>query len=337
FELTGFPEADLMGRDVVEALHFSDAKPVELAREWGVRRLNEQLSIRTPAGCSSRSRPGAADLDPARRAQLGGERAVLATGPARVADAAAVPDEKVWEPRPVLARHEPDEVALDLHGILLPREREPLREPADVGVDDDSLRGAALGRDDVGGLPRHARELQELVERLRHLAVVVLEQPLHRPAQRLRLLAIEPGRVDVALELLDRHREVVLRPAVLPEEVLGDAVDVHVGGLRREQHRHEELQRVLEAKRDPRVGVLDGEPLDHGTDPLLLRSDALASRLGEIAPRHQRRMLTARAATSSSVTIDTADCSSMSIFARRVSGIVSVGLNALAFVKARYR
>jgi hypothetical protein len=50
FELTGFPEADLMGRDLVEALQFSDAKPVELAREWGVRRLNEQLSIMTRGG-----------------------------------------------------------------------------------------------------------------------------------------------------------------------------------------------------------------------------------------------------------------------------------------------
>jgi hypothetical protein len=50
FELTGFEEADLMGRDVVDALAFSDAKPVDLAREWGVRRLGEKLSIRTRAG-----------------------------------------------------------------------------------------------------------------------------------------------------------------------------------------------------------------------------------------------------------------------------------------------
>ena len=50
FELTGFPEADLMGRDLVEALKFSDTNPVELAREWGVRRLNEHLTITTRAG-----------------------------------------------------------------------------------------------------------------------------------------------------------------------------------------------------------------------------------------------------------------------------------------------
>ena len=54
FELTGFPEADLLGRDIVEALQFSDDKPVELAREWGVRRLNEQLSIRTRGGSEKR-------------------------------------------------------------------------------------------------------------------------------------------------------------------------------------------------------------------------------------------------------------------------------------------
>ena len=50
FELTGFQEAALMGRDLVEALTLSDAQPVELVREWGVRRLGEQLTIRTSAG-----------------------------------------------------------------------------------------------------------------------------------------------------------------------------------------------------------------------------------------------------------------------------------------------
>ena len=50
FELTGFQEGDLMGRDVVEVLTLSDPKPVELVREWGVRRLGEKLSIRTRAG-----------------------------------------------------------------------------------------------------------------------------------------------------------------------------------------------------------------------------------------------------------------------------------------------
>ena len=43
-------------------------------------------------------------------------------------------------------------------------------------------------------------------------------------------------------------------------------------------------------------------------------------------------MFTARAATSSTVTAESADSESISIFARRVSGIASVGLNAIEFV-----
>jgi PAS domain S-box-containing protein len=54
FELTGFSEADLMGRDVVEAFGLNgfdeQRNPAKLALEWGVRRLGEQLELRTRAG-----------------------------------------------------------------------------------------------------------------------------------------------------------------------------------------------------------------------------------------------------------------------------------------------
>ncbi len=58
FELTGYRDVDLIGRDVVDALGLSgfDAKanPAELALEWGVRRLGEQLEVRTRAGLTKR-------------------------------------------------------------------------------------------------------------------------------------------------------------------------------------------------------------------------------------------------------------------------------------------
>jgi hypothetical protein len=54
FELTGWQERDLLGGDVVEALGlagFEDGRnPAALALEWGVRRLGENLRIRTRAG-----------------------------------------------------------------------------------------------------------------------------------------------------------------------------------------------------------------------------------------------------------------------------------------------
>lgn len=62
FELTGFREQDLLGRDVASALALSDTAPLELAREWGVRRLGEELELRTRAGLT---RPVVVDLFPA--------------------------------------------------------------------------------------------------------------------------------------------------------------------------------------------------------------------------------------------------------------------------------
>jgi len=44
--------------------------------------------------------------------------------------------------------------------------------------------------------------------------------------------------------------------------------------------------------------------------------------------------LTARAATSATVKSEASDCTAISIFADCVSGIVSVGLNAVALVNA---
>jgi hypothetical protein len=47
-------------------------------------------------------------------------------------------------------------------------------------------------------------------------------------------------------------------------------------------------------------------------------------------------MFTARAATSSTVVAEIADSVSIIIFTRRVSGIASVGLKAIAFVNETY-
>jgi PAS domain S-box-containing protein len=54
FELTGFREHELMGKDVVEAFGLqgfeASKNPIAFALEWGVRRLGEQLELRSRAG-----------------------------------------------------------------------------------------------------------------------------------------------------------------------------------------------------------------------------------------------------------------------------------------------
>src|SRR5262249_38225653 len=66
FELTGFQEGDLLGEPVGEVFHLSgfgdDKDPIALALEWGVRRLNERLTLRTRAGIE---KPVIADVFPA--------------------------------------------------------------------------------------------------------------------------------------------------------------------------------------------------------------------------------------------------------------------------------
>jgi PAS domain S-box-containing protein len=66
FELTGYREADLLGHDLVEGLGLNgfaaDRNPVKLTLEWDVRRLGEELELRTRAGLR---KPVRADFFPA--------------------------------------------------------------------------------------------------------------------------------------------------------------------------------------------------------------------------------------------------------------------------------
>jgi PAS domain S-box-containing protein len=58
FELSGWSEKDVLGRDVVSAFGLSgfeeERNPVKLSLEWGVRRLGEQLRLRTRSGREKR-------------------------------------------------------------------------------------------------------------------------------------------------------------------------------------------------------------------------------------------------------------------------------------------
>jgi len=62
FELTGYGDRELLGRDLVSALSLSDVSPIEVVREWGVRKLGQELAIRTKGG---HDRPVVADFFPA--------------------------------------------------------------------------------------------------------------------------------------------------------------------------------------------------------------------------------------------------------------------------------
>jgi len=74
----------------------------------------------------------------------------------------------------VLARDEADEVTLDLHRVVLAGQRKPLREPANVCIDHDSLGLAQLGRHDVCGLARNSGQAEQVVQTAGHLTAEFL-------------------------------------------------------------------------------------------------------------------------------------------------------------------
>jgi PAS domain S-box-containing protein len=53
FELTGFREGELLGRDVTEALfepNGEEQNPAAVVLEWGVRKFGQELTLRTRSG-----------------------------------------------------------------------------------------------------------------------------------------------------------------------------------------------------------------------------------------------------------------------------------------------
>ena len=55
FELTGFQETDLLGRELEDVLGLTsegEQHPAGLALEWGVRRLDQKVAVRTRAGAA---------------------------------------------------------------------------------------------------------------------------------------------------------------------------------------------------------------------------------------------------------------------------------------------
>ena len=66
FVLTGYPESELMGQEIVGALHLdgfqNGQNPVALALEWGVRRLDEKCELTAAGG---RKKSITADIFPA--------------------------------------------------------------------------------------------------------------------------------------------------------------------------------------------------------------------------------------------------------------------------------
>lgn len=160
--------------------------------------------------------------------------------------------QEVAELEPLGSGDDLHEAALDLVPRLLPGQPQPLRQPHHVGVDGDPLDDAVgVAEDDVRRLPGHPLEPGQLLHRPGDLAAVLLDDGPAGLLDEPGLLPVEPQRPDGLLQLLPRRTGVVLRRPIPLEEARGDLVHLGVGGLRRQDGRHEELQGRLPAEGGP--------------------------------------------------------------------------------------
>ncbi len=239
----------------------------------GVRRFRG-LAPAAPFASGSRTRAATPLASGSRRAGglapdvLGLERggahvahaALGARGLAREAHAAAVEDEDVGRVIPLGAREDRAEIGLDLLGVAVLRPSEALAQADHVGIDDDALGLVPEhAEDDVRRLAADARKLHELLDRLRHLAAVALDEGTGKPHDRFGLHPEEAERRHVRLDVdrVDRGQGPGVREA--REELGRRLVHADVGRLRAEDDRHDELEGRPEIELGLRVRVLFGE------------------------------------------------------------------------------
>ena len=316
-----------MGKDVVDAFGLegfeAGKNPIALALEWGVRRMGEQLELRSALGPGQaghgrrlsgvrrgrrpargavaplealpRRKPGVSPLgeraptpNASREAETGGSRnRTTSSISTRLEGQRSVSTQSSQRGRRASQTRRPCQISRcgnrpqSARGTSLTRSRSILTgSSCRVSPSRCESRRTCVSTTTPCGLPSSAAttfavfratpgQPQQLVDRPRHLAVELLQQHAHRAADRLRLLAEEAGRVDVPLELLARHGEVVLRPPVLLEQRRSVTRLTFTSVVCAESITEiEQLERVAEVERDPRVRVLDREPLDDRPDPI---------------------------------------------------------------------
>ena len=186
-----------------------------------------------------------------KQAELAGARARLAQGtirargPAGLAHGAPVQDQPPRERVPFEIGENLHQVAFHLDGIGLVRESQAVRHALHVRVDDHTdMRAERVAEDDVGRLASDAGQREELLHGPRDLAIEFVEDAGGHPLKALGLVPVETGRAYRLLELFPVHLRIIAGRPVALEKIRRDAVHALVRALRREDGRHDQLERI---------------------------------------------------------------------------------------------
>jgi len=82
---------------------------------------------------------------------------------------------------PLLFRNDLHQIELNLNGIVVFCQSDPLAHPADVGIDYDPRDSKGISEKDIGCLSSHTRECHQGLQRFRNLSSKSVHQLLARP------------------------------------------------------------------------------------------------------------------------------------------------------------
>ena len=175
---------------------------------------------------------------------------------ARIATAAAMPDEPVAEQQPVFLRQKFHQREFDFFRRPFSNQPEPVRQSHCVRVHDDADDHVErIAEDDVRRLAPDAVELDQFLHRARHFAAVALDEFAAAILDVLRLATEKSGGLDELLQFRARRVREIRRRAVFFEQLRRDEVDAPVRALRRKDHGDEQLERVRVSQLAVRVGI----------------------------------------------------------------------------------
>ena len=157
--------------------------------------------------------------------------------------------------RALAFRNKEQQVRLDLVRVGLTRQTQSLRQTQDVGVDSDRLPAESIAEQNVGGLPPHARQGQEIVEPVWNSTFEARDDRRAAALDQFCLVAVKIDFPDIVLQLPFRRPRVVARATILLKETPRDLIDKIIPRLGRENQSNQEFQRIGELEIEFRVGM----------------------------------------------------------------------------------
>ena len=141
-------------------------------------------------------------------------------------------NENVREVDPVRARHDREELLLHLFGRAGIDEAHAVRQPKDVGIDDEPVSDTEGGtHHHVGGLASDSRKAEKLLHRSWHFAFEVVANLRRSSLDRLGFVSKETGRTNELFQLGPVGAGVVARLRESLEQRGRNFVDSRIGAL----------------------------------------------------------------------------------------------------------